>query len=142
MSSATGTPPTALTTVAAPVERRLAALLDQEIADWSAIDRDLTEPLESLRGFVLGGGKRLRPAFCHWAFVGAGGTPGDDAIVDAGAAFELLHAFARPVGVRSPSTPSSPPPMTTADGAGNRVGSARVSPSSSAISPRCSPIAS
>ena len=94
MSSATGTPPTALTTVAAPVERRLAALLDQEIADWSAIDRDLTEPLESLRGFVLGGGKRLRPAFCHWAFVGAGGTPGDDAIVDAGAAFELLHAFA------------------------------------------------
>lgn len=36
----------------------------------------------------------MRPAFCHWAFVGAGGDPGDALVVDAGAAFELLHAFA------------------------------------------------
>ena len=26
---------------------------------------------------VVAGGKRLRPAFCHWAFVGAGGDPDD-----------------------------------------------------------------
>ncbi len=43
---------------------------------------------------MLGGGKRLRPAFCHWAYVGAGGDPGTGVTVDAGAAFELLHAFA------------------------------------------------
>ena len=43
---------------------------------------------------VRSGGKRLRPAFCHWGFVGAGGDPGDDRVTDAGAAFELMHAFA------------------------------------------------
>ncbi len=36
----------------------------------------------------------LRPAFCHWGFVAAGGDPTDDRSIDAGAAFELLHAFA------------------------------------------------
>jgi len=43
---------------------------------------------------VLVGGKRLRPAFCHWGFVGAGGDPTDPMVVNAGAAFELMHAFA------------------------------------------------
>ncbi|MDQ3758044.1 MAG: polyprenyl synthetase family protein, partial [Actinomycetota bacterium] len=43
---------------------------------------------------VTAGGKRLRPAFCHWAFVGAGGDPDDPVVVDAGAALELLHTFA------------------------------------------------
>src|SRR5947209_355084 len=42
----------------------------------------------------MAGGKRLRPGFCYWAFVGAGGDPADPAIVDAGAALELLHTFA------------------------------------------------
>ena len=43
---------------------------------------------------MLGGGKRLRPSFCHWGFVGAGGQPDDHRIIDAGAALELMHAFA------------------------------------------------
>ncbi|SFP58408.1 geranylgeranyl diphosphate synthase, type I [Actinomadura madurae] len=42
----------------------------------------------------LQGGKRLRAAFCHWGWCGAGGAPEDDGIVRAGAALELLHAFA------------------------------------------------
>jgi geranylgeranyl diphosphate synthase, type I len=50
--------------------------------------------LGAIRDLVVSGGKRLRPAFCHWGFVGAGGSITDDAWVDAGAAFELLHAFA------------------------------------------------
>ena len=29
------------------------------------------------RPLLLAGGKRLRPAFCHWGFVGAGGDPDD-----------------------------------------------------------------
>jgi geranylgeranyl diphosphate synthase type I len=58
------------------------------------VDPELLPPLEALRRFVLDGGKRLRPAFCHWAFVGAGGEPDDPAVIDAGAALELLHAFA------------------------------------------------
>jgi geranylgeranyl diphosphate synthase type I len=43
---------------------------------------------------VRSGGKRLRPAFCHWGFVGAGGDPADERVSRAGAAFELMHAFA------------------------------------------------
>ena len=43
---------------------------------------------------MLTGGKRLRPAFCYWAFVGCGGDPDDPRIIDAGAAFEMLQAFA------------------------------------------------
>jgi geranylgeranyl diphosphate synthase type I len=43
---------------------------------------------------VRSGGKRLRPAFCHWAFVGAGGDPDAQIAIDAGAALELLHSFA------------------------------------------------
>jgi geranylgeranyl diphosphate synthase type I len=47
-----------------------------------------------LRALVIAGGKRLRPAFCHWAYVGAGGPADAPLAVDAGAALELLHTFA------------------------------------------------
>ena len=86
--------PPSLSAVAPPIEARIRALLDDEAVRWCLVDANLLEPIEALRDFILGGGKRLRPAFCHWAFVGAGGEPGDPAIVDAGAALELLHAFA------------------------------------------------
>src|SRR5690606_7900547 len=65
-----------------------------EIERWRAVDPALAEPLRALERLVAAGGKRLRPAFCHWAFVGAGGDADDPRIVDAGAAFEMLHAFA------------------------------------------------
>ncbi len=94
MSRSSSTPPAALTSVVGPVESRLRSLLDAEIHQWSAIDADLALPLQSLRDFVLGGGKRLRPAFCQWAFIGAGGEPDATTVVDTGAALELLHAFA------------------------------------------------
>lgn len=42
----------------------------------------------------MSGGKRLRPAFCHWGHVAAGGDPDAPIVVDAGAALELMHAFA------------------------------------------------
>ena len=54
----------------------------------------MAEPLQALRTLVLTGGKRLRPAFCHWGFVASGGDPDDDRVIDAGAAFEVLQAFA------------------------------------------------
>jgi geranylgeranyl diphosphate synthase type I len=73
---------------------RVVELLDAEIDRWGAVDPDLEEPLAALRALVLAGGKRLRPAFCHWAYVGAGGAPDSSEVVDAGAALELLHTFA------------------------------------------------
>ncbi|MDQ1506837.1 MAG: geranylgeranyl diphosphate synthase, type [Actinomycetota bacterium] len=88
-----GVPPS-LSAVAPAVEARIDALLEAEAARWGLVDPALLPPLEALRRFILDGGKRLRPAFCHWAFVGAGGDPAGRPVVDAGAALELLHAFA------------------------------------------------
>lgn len=70
------------------------ALLDGEVERWSAVDTALVAPIGALRELVLAGGKRLRPAFCYWAYVGAGGSPDASLVVDAGAALELLHTFA------------------------------------------------
>ena len=75
------------------VAARIDLLLGEERARWVAVDDDLAEPLDALTAFVAAGGKRLRPAFCHWAFVGAGGTDAR-VVTDAGAALELLHTFA------------------------------------------------
>lgn len=86
--------PRCLAAVTGPVEDRIRSLLDGEAVRWCLVDDELLEPIEALRDFVLAGGKRLRPAFCHWAFVGAGGDPVDPVVVDAGAALELLHTFA------------------------------------------------
>jgi len=86
--------PAGLVDIATRVERRVDALLSAEIDRWTSVDPSLDEPLSSLRSLVLAGGKRLRPAFCHWAFVGAGGDADDPIVVDAGGALELLHTFA------------------------------------------------
>jgi geranylgeranyl diphosphate synthase type I len=87
-------PPPSLADIAARVDQRLHALLDHELARWSAFDPDLAEPFAEIGRLVLSGGKRLRPAFAHWGFVAAGGDPDDPMVVNAGAAFELMHAFA------------------------------------------------
>jgi len=86
--------PPSLAEVGGRAEARIIELLDAELERWRAVDVDLVEPLTALRDLVAAGGKRLRPAFCHWAYVGAGGDPGASVVVDAGAALELLHTFA------------------------------------------------
>lgn len=91
--SQVATPP-ALTDIAARVNAAITACLDADAERWTALDPDLGSPLASLRTLVLAGGKRLRPAFCYWGFVGSGGSPEDRAAIDAGAALELLHTFA------------------------------------------------
>jgi len=86
--------PAALVPFAERVEQRIDALLAAELERWRAVDPALAAPIESLRAFVGAGGKRLRPAFCHCAYVGAGGDDGADAVIDAAAAVELVHTFA------------------------------------------------
>lgn len=85
--------PASLTAITGRVEARLRQVLDTETERWADLDPNLRDPFDSLSR-LLAGGKRLRPAFCYWGWVGAGGDPSDDGVVDAGAAFELLHAFA------------------------------------------------
>jgi geranylgeranyl diphosphate synthase, type I len=86
--------PHSLVAIASRVDERARQLLDSERQRWADVDPALAEPFDALAKLVLSGGKRLRPAFCHWAFVGAGGDPGDPQVVDAGAALEMLHTFA------------------------------------------------
>lgn len=86
--------PTSLAAIATRVEARLEEFLRPELRRWAEFDPELAAPMAEISRLVLAGGKRLRPAFCHWGFVGAGGDPADPMIVSAGAAFELMHAFA------------------------------------------------
>jgi geranylgeranyl diphosphate synthase, type I len=86
--------PPSLAPIAARVDACLEELITAERARWCSFDADLAGPFDEIGRMVRSGGKRLRPAFCHWGFVGAGGDPDDERIVDAGAAFELMHAFA------------------------------------------------
>jgi geranylgeranyl diphosphate synthase type I len=87
-------PPPSLAAVGAAVEARVERLLDDELARWVLVDPELRTPLDQLRALVRAGGKRLRPAFFHWAHVGAGGDGDDPRAVDLAAALELLHTFA------------------------------------------------
>ncbi|HSL73799.1 MAG TPA: polyprenyl synthetase family protein [Ilumatobacteraceae bacterium] len=89
-----GSPPTSLRSIADRVEARLDELLSAERERWERFDPMLAQPIDEIRRLVLSGGKRLRPAFCHWGYVGAGGGDDDQIDIDAGAAFELMHAFA------------------------------------------------
>ncbi len=68
------TPPASLGKIAQQVELLLTSTLDQEIERWTQLDPELAEPIAEIRRLVLAGGKRLRPAFCYWGYVGLGGS--------------------------------------------------------------------
>jgi geranylgeranyl diphosphate synthase type I len=59
----------------------------------SGVDDALVPVAEALEAFVLGGGKRLRPAFGYWGYRAAGGADSDE-IVSALAALEFVQASA------------------------------------------------
>lgn len=89
----TDTPP-ALHSVAGRVEERLRRLFADEQQRWGDVHPELPAFFDTVQGTVLAGGKRLRPAFLTWAAVAAGTRPDHPAVVDVGAALEVLHAFA------------------------------------------------
>lgn len=86
--------PPSLRLIADRVAARLDGVLTPELDRWAALDADLREPMAEIRRLVLSGGKRLRPAFCTWGYVAVGGDQHAPIVTDAGAAFELMHAFA------------------------------------------------
>ena len=87
-------PPAELATIAARAEARLTEILSAERRRWAALDPSLDEPLGDLADMILGGGKRIRPAYCHWGWLVGGGDPSGDGALDGGCALEILHAFA------------------------------------------------
>ncbi|HEX6499318.1 MAG TPA: polyprenyl synthetase family protein [Micromonosporaceae bacterium] len=75
------------------VEKALAVFLAQQRAMLAGIDETLVPVADAIEAFVLGGGKRLRPAFAYWGYRGAGGVDSDP-VVTGLAALELVQASA------------------------------------------------
>jgi geranylgeranyl diphosphate synthase type I len=75
------------------LDEALRNFLDNASAELALLSTELEVFGATLQGFVLDGGKRLRPAFCYWAHRGTGGDHGDG-VVQAAAALELLQAAA------------------------------------------------
>ena len=75
------------------VDKALTTFLADQRSRMTAIDPALADVADALEAFVLGGGKRLRPAFAYWGFRGAGGLDSDP-VVAAVAALELVQASA------------------------------------------------
>ncbi len=75
------------------VESALGRFLSGQRTNLLAIDGSLAAVADAIDGLVLGGGKRLRPAFAYWGYRGAGGRDRDTAVA-AFAALELVQASA------------------------------------------------
>ncbi|BCJ26225.1 polyprenyl synthetase family protein [Actinocatenispora sera] len=82
---------------AAGIAARVDAVLDEfvtaEIATLRSLSPEVAAAAAPLRELILGGGKRLRPAFGYWGYRGVA-TGADEAVLRAVSALELLHAFA------------------------------------------------
>jgi geranylgeranyl diphosphate synthase, type I len=79
--------------VRARVDAVLDGFLIRRRAELAEADPVAAELADELRRVVGAGGKRLRPSFCYWGHIAAGGG-GGDAIIAASASLELLHTFA------------------------------------------------
>ncbi|MET7822142.1 polyprenyl synthetase family protein [Micromonospora zamorensis] len=75
------------------VDKALTEFLAGQRGRLAAVDDALVPVAEAIEAFVLGGGKRLRPAFAYWGFRGAGGVDGDQ-VLTALAALEFVQASA------------------------------------------------
>lgn len=83
----------ALEAVRALVEPVLRAELAERGAELAELDASTRVLVDEIGRLLEAGGKRIRPALCVWAFRAAGGS-GEEAVLRAAAALELLHTFA------------------------------------------------
>ncbi len=96
-------PPPEISHVASRVDDRLDQLFRHEQDRWVGVEPRLGEAVAELQR-MSGGGKRIRAAFCYWAWrgnlvnLGLGSEqPSEESektVIDCGAAFELLQTFA------------------------------------------------
>jgi geranylgeranyl diphosphate synthase type I len=77
----------------ARVDKALGTFLTRQRDRLAGIDGALLPVAEAVERFVLGGGKRLRPAFAYWGYRAAGGVDRDE-VVAAAAALEFVQASA------------------------------------------------
>jgi geranylgeranyl diphosphate synthase type I len=75
------------------VDSALGAFLARRRDRLASIDEALLPVADTIENFVLGGGKRLRPAFAYWGYRAAGGVDRDEVVAGA-AALEFVQASA------------------------------------------------
>jgi geranylgeranyl diphosphate synthase, type I len=75
------------------VEALLASFLREARAEVAGDDPAAAPLVDEVIRVVASGGKRLRPAFCFWGHLAAGGRD-DEPILRAASALELLHTMA------------------------------------------------
>ncbi|MFC0003322.1 polyprenyl synthetase family protein [Micromonospora siamensis] len=75
------------------VDKALAEFLAHQRSWMNGVDDALAPVAEAIERFVLGGGKRLRPAFAYWGYRGARGVDSDQ-VVSTLAALEFVQASA------------------------------------------------
>lgn len=83
--------------LAAAVTAELAAFFARRRPEAARVSPRYAEAVDALETFVTDGGKRVRPAFAWWGWVGAGGDPAGaqaPAVLRAFAALELIQACA------------------------------------------------
>lgn len=76
------------------IEDTISSFLNDEIDNWRKIDASIVPPLEALKVFFEGGGKRLRPSFCYLSYCAHSNGSISQEILNLGSALELLHNFA------------------------------------------------
>ena len=76
----------------ARVHKVLDDFLSRQVEVLESVSPDCAPMVEAV-GDLMHGGKRLRPAFCYWAWRGAGGEDGEE-IVTAATALEFFQAAA------------------------------------------------
>ena len=86
--------PAQLIGVADRTSQALDEIFATEIATWRELHPSIERPLQDLAAFIAGGGKRIRPAYCHWGYITGGGDPDGAGSIGACCAVELLQAFA------------------------------------------------
>lgn len=78
----------------AAIQDALTHFVDTKATNLHDISPTL-EPMTELARTFLGGGKRLRPAFCYWSAVAAGGAPEHPRpLLRAAASLDVLHVSA------------------------------------------------
>jgi geranylgeranyl diphosphate synthase type I len=75
------------------IEGELATFLDAQKQYLASIGSELTPASDALSSFLLDSGKRFRPLFAYFGFIGAGGAHSPE-IIRACASLELLQACA------------------------------------------------
>ncbi|SDH11891.1 geranylgeranyl diphosphate synthase, type I [Lentzea fradiae] len=79
------------------VEQALTTYLASRRASGEAMDPSFATAVDALSGFVLGGGKRIRPTYAWWGWRAAGGDPDGELateVLTAVSSLELIQACA------------------------------------------------